>query len=245
MSGHSKWSTIKRQKEGTDAKKSLAFSKFSKAISIAAKEGPDPASNFKLRLIIERARAVNMPKENIERAISKAASAADVEETVYEGFGPGGVGVVVQAATDNKNRTAQEMKNLFERGGGRLASPGSVSYGFEQVGQILVTKNDNTEEQMLSLIDVGGEDMEETADGIEVYVRPNETAVIRAKIEEAGFNVIRMELALRPKTLVTLTDVETAKRAISFLENIESNEDVQNVFSNIDVSQEVADNLKS
>lgn len=239
MSGHSKWSTIKRQKEGTDAKKSLAFSKFAKAISIAAKEGSDPATNFKLRLIIERARAINMPKDNIERAISKAASAADVEETVYEGFGPGGIGVVVQAATDNKNRTAQEMKNLFERGGGRLASPGSVTYGFEQVGQILVQKNDNPEEQMLALIDTGVDDIEETNDGLEVYVAPQTTAAARTKIEEAGFNVIRMELVLRPKTLVTLTDAETAKRAITFLENLESNEDVQNVYSNINVSDDV------
>ena len=235
MSGHSKWSTIKRQKEGTDAKKSLAFSKFSKAISIAAKEGPDPSSNFKLRLIIERARAINMPKDNIERAISKASSTADVEETVYEGFGPGGIGVVVQAVTDNKNRTAQEMKNLFEKNGGRLASPGSVSYGFEQVGQILVAKSDNPEEQMLALIDVGGEDLEETDDGIEVYVKPNETAAIRAKIEEAGFAIVRMELSMKPVTLVTISDSETVKRAIAFLETIESNEDVQNVYSNLEV----------
>lgn len=239
MSGHSKWSTIKRQKEGTDAKKSLAFSKFAKAISIAAKEGSDPATNFKLRLIIERARAINMPKDNIERAISKAASAADVEETVYEGFGPGGIGVVVQAVTDNKNRTAQEMKNLFERGGGRLASLGSVAYGFEQVGQILVQKNDNPEEQMLSLIDVGGEDLEETNDGLEVYVKPQETAATRAKIEEAGFNVIRMELSMRPKNLVSISDPETAKKAINLLENLESHDDVQNVYSNIDVPEDI------
>ncbi|MBI3290557.1 YebC/PmpR family DNA-binding transcriptional regulator [Candidatus Microgenomates bacterium] len=235
MSGHSKWSTIKRQKEGTDAKKSLAFSKFAKAISIAAKSGPDPDSNFKLRLIIERARAINMPKDNIERAIGKASSTSDVEETVYEGFGPGGVSVVVQAATDNKNRTAQEMKNLFERGGGRLASPGSVAYGFEQVGQILVSKNDNPEEQMLALIDAGGEDLEETDDGIEVYVKPTETAAVRAKIEEVGFSVIRMELSMRPKTLVQVSDPETAKKAITFLENLESHEDVQNVYSNLEV----------
>lgn len=236
MSGHSKWATIHRSKESADAKRGMLFSKLARAISIAAKAGNDPSTNFKLRVVIDKAKSVNMPKENIERAL-RAAQVTKTEETVYEGFGPGGIAVIIQAATDNKNRTAQEIKSLFERSGGRLASPGSVSYGFEQVGQVLVQKTDDSEGQMLALIDAGVEDLEEMEDGIEVYVRPGDTALTRNKIEELGYKVARMELAMRPKNLAIVSDPEVAKRAITFLENLESHDDVQNVYSNIDVPE--------
>ena len=239
MSGHSKWSTIKRQKESTDIKRGLLFSKLARAITIAGKVGVNPDANFKLRLAIDRARAANMPKDNIERAITKAVGGAAVEEVTYEGYGPSGVAVVVQAVTDNKNRTAQEIKNLFERGGGRLGNPGSVSYQFEELGQLLVQKTSSPEEQMLALIDAGVEDLEETPDGIEIFVNTRELSSLREKINELGFGVVSSEFVLRPKNLITINNQSGAQKVVSFLENIQAHDDVQNVWANIDIPQEV------
>ncbi len=239
MSGHSKWSTIKRQKESTDIKRGLLFSKLARAITIAGKVGVNPDANFKLRLAIDRARAANMPKDNIERAITRAVGGAGVEEATYEGYGPSGVAVVVQAVTDNKNRTAQEVKNLFERGGGRLGNPGSVSYQFEELGQLVVQKTNSPQEQMLALIDAGVEDLEETPDGIEIFVNTRELSSLREKINELGFDVASLELVLRPKNLVTINNPSEAQKVVSFLENIQAHDDVQNVWANIDIPQEI------
>lgn len=239
MSGHSKWASIHRQKETQDAKRGMLFSKLSRAITIAARGGANPDTNFKLRLVIDKARASNMPKENIERAVSRAGGGEQVEEVTYEGYGPGGIAVIVEVATSNKNRTAQEMKNLFERGGGSMAGPGSVSFQFEQAGHLLVEKSGNTDEQILALIDAGASDVEESEDGIDVYVAPNETAQTRAKIEELEFTVKEMGLVMRPKNLVSITSSDTAKKTISFLESIQNHEDVQNVYANIDIPNEV------
>jgi len=174
MSGHSHYATIKRQKALTDAARGNVFSKHAKAIMIAAKGGGDPESNFKLRVAIDKARAENMPKDNIERAIAKATSEGGVlTEAVYEGFGPSGVAVIVEAATDNKNRTAQEIKNLFERGGGSLAGPGAVSFNFESKGFLLIKKTSDPDSQMLTIIDMGVEDITDSVDGLEVYVAPD------------------------------------------------------------------------
>lgn len=238
MSGHSKWATIHRQKESTDAKRGLLFSKLSRAITIAAAGGADPDTNFKLRLVIDKARSSNMPKDNIERAISRASGGEAVEEVTYEGFGPAGIGVIVEAATDNKNRTAQEIKNLFERGGGNLGGPGSVSFQFEKSGHLLVEKSDSPEEQMLALIDAGAGDVEESPDGIEVYVSPNETSNVQSKVEELGFTVKEAGLIMRPKNLVSLPSPESAKKVISFLDSLESHTDVQNVYTNADIPEE-------
>ena len=180
-----------------------------------------------------------MPKDNIERAITKAVGGAAVEEVTYEGYGPSGVAVVVQAVTDNKNRTAQEIKNLFERGGGRLGNPGSVSYQFEELGQLLVQKTSSPEEQMLALIDAGVEDLEETPDGIEIFVNTRELSSLREKINELGFGVVSSEFVLRPKNLITINNQSGAQKVVSFLENIQAHDDVQNVWANIDIPQEV------
>ncbi|MBI4059312.1 YebC/PmpR family DNA-binding transcriptional regulator [Candidatus Microgenomates bacterium] len=236
MSGHSKWATIHRQKESKDAKRGLIFTKLGRAITIAARSGPDPDANFKLRLAIDKARVANMPKENIERAISRSQSGIAVEETTYEGFGPQGVAVIVQAVTDNKNRTSQEIKNLFERNGGRMAGPGSVSYQFEQVGQLIVKKNDNAEEQMLSLIDARVEDMEESADGIEIYTKPAELNNTREKIAGLGFGVVSAELTMKPLNLVSLGSDE-AQKVVSFLETLQNHDDVQAVYANLDIHE--------
>ena len=238
MSGHSHFATIKRQKGLNDAKKGKVFSKMARDIAIAVKAaGPDPDSNYKLRLVIDKARSYNMPKVNIERAISSGVGGEALEEITYEGFGPGGIGVIVKAATDNKNRTSQEMKNAFERVGGSLAGPGSVSFNFENKGFILVEKNSNPEEQTLKLIDLGIEDIEETTDGIEVYVSPEKLSEIRKKIEELGFIIKETELYMRPKTYQSLEDNNT-KKALDFLDSLDDLDDVQSVYSNLDVSDE-------
>lgn len=240
MSGHSKWSTIHRQKETQDAKRGLLFSKLARAITIAARNGENPESNFKLRLAIDKAKSANMPKDNIDRAVSRASGGEAVEEAIYEGFGPSGIAVVVQIATENKNRTAQEIKNLFERGGGKFASPGSVSYNFSQVGQLLVKLAQNSEEQMLALIDIEGvQDVDETPDGIEVYVAPSEVAAIRERVIESGFEVERAELTLRPKNLVAVDSKDAAQKALGFLELLQSHDDVQNVYANLDIPEEI------
>lgn len=239
MSGHSKWSTIRRQKETVDLRRGLLFSKLARSITIVAREGTNPDTNFKLRLAVEKARAANMPKENIERAIRAAGGKLAVQEVQYEGYGPGGVAVVVRSVTDNKNRTAQEIKNLFERGGGRLGGPGSVAFQFELVGQFVVQKTASPDEQMLTLIDAGVEDIDETEDGIEAYVKPNELSAVQDKITNLGFTVTSSEMALRPKTLATISDPQEAKRAISFLQSLQSHDDVQAVFANLNIPQEI------
>lgn len=233
MSGHSHYATIKRQKAVTDAARGNVFSKHAKAIMIAAKGGADPESNFKLRVAIDKARADNMPKDNIERAIAKATSEGGVlNEAVYEGFGPGGIAVIVEAATDNKNRTAQEIKNLFEKGGGSLGGPGSVSYNFESKGFLLVKKSTDTDTQMLSIIDMGVEDIMDSEDGLEVYVAPEKLGEIKKKIEAAGFEVSQVELQMKPKNLIEPTHPESDKM-VKFLETLESHDDVQKVYANI------------
>src|SRR3990172_913737 len=247
MSGHSHYATIHRQKELKDAKRGQIFSKLAKEIAIAVKGGgPDPSSNFKLRVVMEKAKAANMPKENIERAITSGSSSAEnLEEATYEGFGPSGIAVIVVATTDNRNRTGQEIKNLFERAGGNLAGPGSVSFNFENKGFMLVEKTADPESQILNLIDLGVEDVEETDDGIEVYVAPEKLSEMRKKLEEAGFNITSTELFMKPKVLQTIPNPADAKKALSFLETLDDQEDTQKVYANLDIPQEVVDQISS
>lgn len=240
MSGHSKWATIHRQKEIKDAKKGNLFSKFAKAISVAVKTGggPNIDSNFKLKEVVEKARSVNMPKDNIERAVLSAVKSSEmVEEVVYEGFGPYGVSVIVEAATDNKNRTAQEIKNLFERAGGSLAGPGSVSFNFVSKGFILVEKSQNREEDILKLIDLGAEDVEESEDGIEVYTAPDKLRNLRNTIESSGFKVKSSEITMRPVNLISVNEKDKVDKVLFFLDSIEEHDDVQKVYANLDVPE--------
>jgi YebC/PmpR family DNA-binding regulatory protein len=232
MSGHSKWSTIKRQKEANDARRGQLFSKFARAITLAAKQGgANPAANIRLRALIEKARQINMPKENIERAIARGKEAESLEEILYEGYGPDGIPIIVEVATDNKNRTAQEIKNLFERGGGTLAGPGSVAFQFERAGQILVEKKEKKDEQMLQLIDLGVEDVEETTDGIEVYTKPAELFQVKEKIENAGMKVLESDIVFRPKTPVVVSDPNKVAGIVRFLESLDDSDDVQKVYA--------------
>ena len=235
MSGHSHFATIKRQKGLKDAVKSNLFSKLSKMISIAIKSGgnANPDTNFKLRVAIDKAKENSMPKDNIDRILKTAAEKADsIEEINYEGFGPYGIGVIVETATDNKNRTAQEMKNIFEKGGGSLGGPDSVLYNFEHKGFLLLEKTKDVERQTLTLIDLGVEDIEDKDDGLEVYTKPDQLKEIMKKIKAAGFKVLKMELTLIPKNLIELTDTPQIEKATHFLESFEDHDDVQRVFSN-------------
>ncbi|OGM28720.1 hypothetical protein A2962_02555 [Candidatus Woesebacteria bacterium RIFCSPLOWO2_01_FULL_39_61] len=241
MSGHSHYATIKRQKESKDAVKGKIFSKLARAISVAVKTGggPDPDANYKLRMAIDAARASNMPKDNVERAISKAGGEGeDLQEVTYEGFGPYGVAVLVEVLTDNRNRTGQEIKNIFERGGGSLGGPGSVSFNFEQKGQILVKKEANLEDQMLKLIDAGVEEMEETGDAIEIYVAQNKLREVFKKVKESGLEIISSELVQKPKNFQVISDPEKVSKSLSFLNLLHDHDDVQKVFANLDVPDE-------
>lgn len=248
MSGHSHYATIKHQKGLKDAQKGKLFSKFARAITIAAKTGGggDPSSNYKLRMAIDTARASNMPKDNIERAISKAASGGEsLEEVVYEGFGPDGIAVIVEAATDNRNRTAQEIKNIFERGGGNLGGPGSVAFNFDQKGLIVVAKSGDADEQTLSLIDAGADDVEETDEGIEVYVVPDKLSEKSKAIESLGYQIISSELIMKPKMYVEVSDAAKAQKLLSFIDKFDESEDVQKVFSNFDIPDAVLSQINA
>ncbi|MCJ7805847.1 YebC/PmpR family DNA-binding transcriptional regulator [Patescibacteria group bacterium] len=238
MSGHSHYATIKREKEANDAARGKTFSKLAKEIAIAVKTGGggDPDSNFKLRMVMDKAREVNMPKDNVERAIAHATSTAEaIEEVSYEGFGPSGVAVMVVAATDNRNRTAQEIKNIFDRAGGRLGGPGSVSFNFENKGFLLVEKDADPESQMLKLIDLGVEDVNETPDGIEVYVQPDKLSQTKKSLEETGFKVTSAEISMEAKSYQTISDPKEASKVMSFLDLLNDHDDVQQVYSNADI----------
>ncbi len=245
MSGHSKWSTIKRQKEVKDISRGKLFSKLSRAISIAVKTGGggDPATNNKLRVAVDAAKTANMPKSNIERAINKASTMGNLEELTYEGFGPEGINVVVEVATDNRNRTGQDVKGLFERAGGRLAGPGAVMFNFDSKGMILIKKQAKAEEQMLDLIDLGVEDVEETEDGIEAYTNPEDLGSAKSRLKESGYEIISVDLVRKPISLQLVNNVKTADKTLKLLSNLSKLDDVQKVFSNFDLEDTISEEV--
>lgn len=239
MSGHSKWAQIKRQKGVNDVKRGAIFTKLSKAITIAVQQGGgigDPNQNFRLRLAVDAARGANMPKENIQRAIERAAgkSAEAIEEVVYEGFAPGGVSIIVEAATDNKNRTTGEVQNIFNKNGGNMGQPGSVSYQFTQMGQLVMSRNgENTDDIFLDAADAGAEDIEEVGDNeVFVYTQPTSLAKVRDSLTEKGYTVAEMEIIRKPNLPMELED-ESGQRVMDFIEKLEDLDDVQKVYSNL------------
>lgn len=245
MSGHSKWAQIKRQKGVADIKKGQTFTKLANAITIAVRQSggiADPDSNFRLRLAMEKARQANMPKGNIERAVQRAVSKEEggIEEVVYEGYGPGGVAVIVEAATDNRQRTTSEIRNIFEKNGGSLGGKGAVSYLFESVGMLTVGKNGKTaDEVMLLAIDAGAQDVEEAGEMVEVYTQPEDLNKVKEKLQGEGLTVGSVELVQRSKTAVSVSDRETAQKILSFMERLEDSDDVQKVYANFDISDEM------
>lgn len=241
MSGHSKWSTIKRQKGAADAKRGQVFTKLSNAITVAVKQSggeTNPESNFKLRLAIDRARGANMPKENIERAIKRAQATqgGNLEELLYEGFGPGGVGVLVEAVTDNKQRTFSAIKNVFDKNGGTLGSSGSVSYLFKKRGELVAKKNGLSSDKLLSSgIEAGVDDMEEAEDLVLYYLDPSKLSEAKQSIESSGLEVVSAEIVWLPSSYIA-QDKELSPRALTLMERLEDLDDVQKVYTNLEVS---------
>ncbi|OGH19516.1 MAG: hypothetical protein A3F31_03510 [Candidatus Levybacteria bacterium RIFCSPHIGHO2_12_FULL_38_12] len=242
MSGHSKWAQIKRQKGAADAKRGQVFTKLANAISIAVAKGGgggDPVSNFKLRLLIEKARSVNMPKENIERAIKRAESreSGDIEDVVYEAFGPAGVGLIIEAATDNKLRTAPEIKNILEKNGGTMASQGTVAYQFSQKGMLTVKKNHSLDDIFMLAADTGAEDVEEAGEKVLIYTKPEDLKKVKEALS-LQLSIIDAELIRKPVVTVPILDKETASKVISIMDKLENLDDVQKVYSNFDIPDE-------
>lgn len=235
MSGHSKWSTIKHKKEATDYKRGQIFTKLVRAITVAVRDsGPDIDSNFKLRLAVEKAHQVNMPKVNIDRAIEKGSGAGitGFMEAVYEGFGPGNTAIIVEVLTDNKNRTVSELKKVFEMSGGSLGQPGSVAFLFDKKGHLVVEKKMPAEEQMLKLMDMGVDDVLETETGISVITPANSLAQVKSKMETEGLVIKEAGLIYLAKNPLNL-DQETRVKVENFLESLDDLDDVQEVYSNL------------
>jgi YebC/PmpR family DNA-binding regulatory protein len=243
MSGHSKWSTIKRQKGVNDSKRSAMFTKVAREIAVAARAGGgDPDANYRLRLAIDKARSINMPADNIKRSIEKATGGGEAEqyeEIVYEGYGPGGVAVLVEAATDNRNRTAAEVRSIFAKTGGQLAGSGAVAWQFEARGLITVPREgSDADEVALAAIDAGAADVDTEADPIEIYTEPGDLEAVRKALDAAGVNVESAENAMLPKQTVTL-DAEHVRKALRLMELLEDLDDVQRVTANVDIPEEL------
>ena len=251
MSGHSKWSQIKRQKQKTDIKRGLIFTKIANAIMIAVRQGggvTDPNQNFRLRLAVDGARSVNMPKENIERAIQRALKkeAGDIEEVFYEGFAPGGVAMIIKAATDNKNRTTSEIKNLIEKNGGTFANQGAVSWMFADQGLISVAKNNKSFDEIFeTAADTGAEDIKESGNIVEVYTSPTNLFRIKNLLSEKGLIILDAQLYKDPTITSEIKDSETARKTIALIDKLEELEDVLNVYANFEISDNLMESIKS
>jgi YebC/PmpR family DNA-binding regulatory protein len=250
MSGHSKWAQIKRQKGANDAKRGQIFTKLAREIMVAARQGGgDPETNFRLRLAMQRARAVNMPQENIQRAVTRATGAGDgaaqLEEVTYEGYGPGGVAIFVEGLTDNRNRTVAEVRNVFTRNGGSLGENGSVAWLFDQRGVVTVDlKGHDPDEVTLVAIDTGAVDVNQVDSSLEIYTNLEDLENVRRAMEGAGLEVDTAERAFVPKTMVTLDD-QKSTQVVRLIERLEDLDDVQNVSTNLDLSEELVAQLAS
>ena len=245
MSGHSKWSSIKHKKGAADAKRGQLFSKLSRAIIVAAREGgPDPDANLALQNAIEKAREASMPKDTIERAIARGAGTdaggEAYEAVTYEGYGPAGVAVLVEALTDNRNRTASDVRHIFTKAGGNLGTSGAVAWLFERKGVIIVDGDAvDADELMLAAADAGAEDISEDGSTFQVTTAPEELASVRAALGEAGISYEEAELTMVPKTTVQVEEESSAKALLRLLDALEDNDDVQGVYANFDIPERV------
>jgi YebC/PmpR family DNA-binding regulatory protein len=250
MSGHSKWSSIKHKKGAADAKRGKLFSKLSRAIIVATKEGgPEPANNLALQNAIEKARSYSMPKDNIERAIARGAGqdadAAAFETILYEGYAPGGVAVIVEALTDNRNRTAADVRHLFAKSDGNLGESGSVAWLFERRAIVLVDGAADEDELTLAAAEGGAEDVERDGSTWQVTAAPEDLSAVRAAIEAAGFTVDSAELTMAPKTTIEVADESQAKKILRLIDALEDNDDVQEVYANFDIPERVLEEVAS
>ncbi|MGI6189644.1 MAG: YebC/PmpR family DNA-binding transcriptional regulator [Caldicoprobacteraceae bacterium] len=240
MAGHSKWANIKRKKEKTDAQRGKIFTKLGREIAVAVKEGgSDPDANPRLRDAIAKAKAANMPNDNIQRNIKKAAGelgSVNYEEVTYEGYGANGVALIVEALTDNRNRTASDMRHIFDRAGGSLGATGCVSWMFDRKGLLVLEKNENIDEDelMMLALDAGAEDISDEDDAFEIITAPSDFAAVRDSLENAGYSFASAEIAMIPQNYVDV-DEAAQEKIMSLIERLEDHDDVQNVFTNLNI----------
>ena len=250
MSGHSKWSTIKRKKGANDAARGKVFTRLAREIQVAARGGADPSTNMTLRLAVDRARSENMPKDNIDRAIRRGAGlekdAAEIEEVTYEGYGPNGIALIVQCLTDNRNRTISEVRRCFTRAGGSLGEPNSVAWQFTENGYLgfnLVddegdSKNIDTDEIFMAALDAGAVDVQSSEEMVEVYTERNEFAQVMQTLSDAGFVADESSLVLKPNTTLTL-EADQATSVLNLIEALEELDDISNVYHNLELTDEL------
>jgi YebC/PmpR family DNA-binding regulatory protein len=246
MSGHSKWASIKHKKKAVDAKRGKLFTKLTRAIQVAARDGGDPAGNPALAHAIEKAKDARMPKDNIERAIAKGsgsdADADAIEEVVYEGYGPGGVAVLVEALTDNRNRTGSEVRHAFTSSGGNLGEPGSVAWTFEKKGSLVADGSRYSEDDLLPAIDAGAEDVALDGDVWEVVTAPTDLRAVREALEQSGVSLDSAELVQRPTTRTPVEEGDVPK-LMRLLDTLEDHDDVQAVHANFDIDADVLERV--
>ncbi len=238
MSGHSKWSTIKREKGAKDAARSAVFTKLGNAIAIAARAGADPETNFNLRLAIDRAKAANMPNTNIQRSIDRGSGklgGAQIQEVMYEGYGPGGVAILVECATDNINRTFPDVRLAFSKHGGNMAEKGAVAFQFDHKGMIRV--KGKGDELLLQALDAGAEDVQEEGEESVIYTDPKELAKVRDVLKDAGVEILEAELTYVPNNTVEITDKNTAGKIIRLMDALDDLDDVTNTHVNFDIDE--------
>jgi YebC/PmpR family DNA-binding regulatory protein len=249
MSGHSKWSSIKHKKGAADKKRGVLFSKLSRAIIVAAREGgPDPAANLALQNAVEKAKSYSMPKDNIERAIARGSGAdadANAYETViYEGYGAGGVAILVEALTDNRNRTASDVRAAFGKHDGNLGATGAVAWQFERRGVVLVNADGVDEDElMLAAAEGGADDVELDGSSYQITTAVENLAAVREAVEAAGFTVESAELTMIPKTTIEIDDENTAKKILRLIDTLEDSDDVQDVYANFDIPERVLETV--
>jgi YebC/PmpR family DNA-binding regulatory protein len=247
MSGHSKWASIKHKKAIVDSKRGKLFTKLARAVTVAAKEGGgDIDGNPSLALAVQKARDASMPKDNIERAIAKGtgagADAAALETILYEGYGPGGVALLIEAVTDNRNRTGADVRHALSKGNGSLGEPGSVAYNFDKKGVVVVDGERYSEDDLMVAIDAGAEDISREDDSWEIVTEPSDLTAVRKALEEADVEIGNAEVTQRPKVLVPV-DEETAAKLLRLIDALEDNDDVDAVHANFDVDAEVLERL--
>jgi YebC/PmpR family DNA-binding regulatory protein len=250
MSGHSHWAGIKYKKAANDAKRGKVWSKLARVLIVAAKTGGgDPSQNLALRYAIDKAKAANMPKDTIEKAIKKGTgeiSSANFEEVVYEGYAPGGVAIMVEALTDNRNRTAPGIKRIFERSGGSLGTSGCVGWMFTKKGLITVAAGEVSENELMEIALAGGaEDMENTGEVYEITCEPGAYEQLKEALKEKEVPTLVAEISMVPQNAVPVGDVETAKKILNLMEHFEDHDDVQNVYANFDIPDEIVSQVEN
>jgi YebC/PmpR family DNA-binding regulatory protein len=250
MAGHSKWAQIKHKKAATDARRGKLFTKLARAITVAAREGGgDPTGNYTLAAAIEKAKSYSMPKDNIQRAIDRGTGAggadAQIERVLYEGYGPGGAAIMVEALTDNRNRTGSEVRHAFDKHGGSLGEPGSVAWQFEKKGVVIVDGDRYGEDDLMAAIDAGAEDVAADDDALKVTSEPSALTAVREALEAAGVEVESADLAMEPKTVVEVTEPAEARRLVRLIDALDDHDDVDEVHANFDIPAELLEEAEA